>query len=73
METTHGFAFGLGDRLRDRFTGFEGVCTGRRAGHVGGVNIYGLHPATLQEDLPHVSRWFAEPHLALVEPQAVPR
>ena len=65
------FKFGLGDKLKDKITGFEGIVTGRHQ-WINNCNTYSVKPQTLKDGVPQDSCNFDEPQLDLVEEKAIP-
>jgi hypothetical protein len=59
---SRGYKFELGEVLRDKVTGFEGVCVGR-SNHISGCDTFGVQPQTLKDGAPQDARWFDEPRL----------
>ena len=65
------FKFELGDKLRDRITGFTGVCV-YRTQWIHNCNVYGLQPDKLKDDGTTPDReQFDEPQLEVVEQEVV--
>lgn len=65
------FKFNLGDRLKDKITGFEGIATGRHQ-WINNCNTYSVRPQTLKDGAPQDPHAFDEPQLDLVEEKAIP-
>ncbi len=65
------YIYQLGDKLRDRVTGLEGICVGR-GDHISGCDTYGLQPLGLKDGVPHDVKWFDEPRMELVQKGALP-
>lgn len=59
------FKYGLGYKLRDSITGFEGVVVGR-GDHITGCNTYGLQPGA-KDGKYEESRWFDENRLTVID------
>jgi hypothetical protein len=62
---TKAFKFELGQTLRDKVTGFEGVVIAR-GDHISGCDTYGLQSRSLKDGHPSDSKWFDEPRVELV-------
>ncbi len=60
----HDFKYGLGSRLRDQVTLFEGIVV-TRAEHLSGCDTYGLQPTELKDGAPQDIKWFDEPRLQI--------
>ena len=60
------FKFNLGDRLKDRVTGFEGIVMSRTE-WLTGCNTYGLKSQVLKDGLPTDSQWVDEVQLDKVD------
>lgn len=65
------FKFNLGDKLRDKITGFEGIAVGRHQ-WINNCNTYSIKPQMLKDGAPQDSHSFDEPQLDLVEEKAIP-
>lgn len=65
------FKFNLGDKLKDKITGFEGIVTGRHQ-WINNCNTYSVKPQVLKDGVPQDSHSFDEPQLDLVEEKAIP-
>lgn len=63
---TRGFKFELGDTLRDRVTGVQGIVTGR-ANHLSGCDTYGIQEPMRKDGAVPDTRWFDEPRLELLK------
>jgi hypothetical protein len=61
----NGFRFSLGDLIRDKVTGFEGICVGR-ANHISGCDTYGVQPRGLKDGNAIEHKWYDDPRLELV-------
>ena len=66
IATPHDFKLSLGDKLKDRITGFEGICI-YRSQWISNCNTYGLKSEKLKDGLPMDLNQFDEPMLSLVE------
>lgn len=60
----------VGDRVRDKVTGFVGIVIGKTT-WLNGCNRLGVQPTVLHEGKPIDAVWFDEPQLELVEAEAV--
>jgi hypothetical protein len=61
------FKFNLGDRLKDKITGFTGICV-YRTQWINNCNVYGLQPESLEEKgAPRDRHQFDEPQLERLE------
>lgn len=58
-------AIELGQRVRDKVTGFEGIATGRTVYLAGCVRVV-VQPLTLKDGLPQEAQWFDETLLEAV-------
>jgi len=65
------FKFNLGDEVRDKITGLEGVITVRSHWYNGCIT-YGVQPKELKDGAPLERQSFDEPQLELVEDTAAP-
>jgi hypothetical protein len=65
-----GFKFGLGDKVQDKVTGFQGVVTSR-GDHISGCDTYGVQPVALKDGAPADVKWLDEPRMKLVQAQAL--
>jgi hypothetical protein len=70
MDDTKIFRFRLGDKLKDRINGFNGVCTSR-AQHLFGCARYWIEPQELKEGKPVDGRWYDEDSLEIVAAQVI--
>lgn len=61
------FDFNLGDRVRDKITGFEGIVVARTQ-WFNNCNTYGVQPTALKDGMPQDRVPFDEPQLVLVKP-----
>ncbi len=64
------FKFNLGDKVRDRITGFEGIILGRTE-WMTGCRTYGVKSQALKDSSPIDAVWLDEIQLDLVMEQAV--
>lgn len=65
------FVFELGETLRDKVSGFKGICTGR-ADYLTGCRQYKLQPKGLnKEKLPWNTEWFDEEQLSVLPDEIV--
>ena len=62
MQKKDPFKFDRGEKLRDKVTGFQGICISR-GDHISGCNTYGVQPTMLKDGAPQDSKWFDEPRL----------
>lgn len=62
---------GLGDLVRDRVTGFEGVVTGM-TNFLHGCTRVGVQGRALHEGKVQDAQWFDLPQLEMVTPKVVP-
>lgn len=60
------FAFGLGDRVRDRISGLQGIIASRTQ-HLYGCVRYWILPEEVKDGKPLDGAWLDEPQLELVE------
>lgn len=61
------FKFRLGDQVRDRVTGFEGVVTSR-TDYLNGCVRYGVSPRKLKDDGSFIEAvWIDEPQLTFID------
>ena len=60
------FKFELGETLKDKITGFEGVVMGRSQ-YFTDCNHYGLLSRTLKDGIPTDYQWFDETRVVRVE------
>lgn len=60
----------LGDRAKDRVTGFTGIVTGH-ARHMTGCDTYGLTPPVNDKGETREAQWFDETRLDVTEAGAV--
>lgn len=60
------FKFNVGDRVKDRVTGFQGIVIGR-SDYISGCDTYGVQPERLKDGIPQDTKWFDDPRLILVE------
>lgn len=56
----------LGDRVKDRITGFVGIATARTE-WINGCVRFGVQSDTLKDGLPTEAQWFDEPQLAVLK------
>jgi len=59
------FKFELGQKAKDKITGFEGIIIGR-ADHLTGCNTYGLKPKVDKDGKVVSAEWFDEGTLTIV-------
>ena len=59
------FKFNLGDRARDKITGFEGIVVSRTQ-WITNCNTYGLQPEKMKDGIPQDRQHFDEPQIELV-------
>lgn len=59
------FKFDLGDKVRDRITGMEGIVVSRSE-HLFGCERYWVDPQELKDGKPVDGRWFDQDSLTLV-------
>ena len=59
---SRGYAFELGQFVKDKVTGFTGIVIGR-SNHISGCDTFGVQPATLKDGAPQDCKWFDEPRL----------
>lgn len=64
------FKFSLGDKVKDKITGFSGVIM-RRIPRANNCNTYGLWSLRLRDDGPEDPQNFEEPFLELIEEKTV--
>jgi heat shock protein HspQ len=64
------FKYELGDVLRDKITGFEGVVVARTQ-WLSNCNVYSLQSQVLHEGKPQDRQAFDEPQLELVKPKVL--
>ena len=64
------FNFNLGDKVKDKITGFEGIVTGRHQ-WVNNCNTYSVQPQILKDDAPQDACNFDESQLDLVEEKKI--
>jgi len=60
------FKYGLGDKVKDAITGFEGIIT-LRSQWLNACNTYGVTCTELKDGVPQDKQHFDEPQLSLVE------
>jgi len=60
------FKFGLGSRVKDSITGFEGIVVGRTQ-WLHNCNTYSVKPTVLKDGVPQKSEGFDEPQLSIVK------
>lgn len=65
------FKHKMGDRAKDKISGYEGVITGR-CEHITGCNTYGLHAGLDKEGKVRDLVWFDEDRLEVVAEKQVP-
>lgn len=56
----------LGDKCRDKLSGFEGVCVARTE-HLHGCTRITIQPQELHDGKPVDAHWFDEPQVELVD------
>jgi hypothetical protein len=66
LAAPHDFKFDLGDKLKDKITGFSGVVI-YRSQWLSNCNTYGLKPTILKDSKPMDTEQFDEPLLTLME------
>jgi hypothetical protein len=66
MAVDRSYKFGLGDRVRDRITGFVGIVVGR-SNHISGCDTMGIQPEALKDGAPQEVRWFDDLRVDLVD------
>jgi len=64
------FKFNLGDKAKDKITGFKGLVV-RRTQWLNNCNTYGLQSIELKDGVPQDPQSFDEPQISLVEEKAV--
>jgi len=57
-----GYKFALGEKVRDKVTGLEGVVIGR-ANHISGCDTFGVQSSVLKDGVPADCKYFDEPRL----------
>lgn len=62
---SRGFKFDLGETVRDKVSGFEGIVV-TRGDHVSGCDSYGVQTKTLKDGAPQDLKWFDEPRLEAI-------
>lgn len=65
------FAFNLGDKVRCKITGFEGIVIGRHQ-WINNCNTYSVKSQVLKDGMPQESVNFDEPQLELIVEKEVP-
>ncbi len=60
----------LGDKAKDKVTGFEGIVVARTV-YLNGCARIGLQSDKLKDGLPTETQWFDEPQLTLVKAQKI--
>jgi hypothetical protein len=62
--------FDLGDKVRCKITGFEGIVTGKTR-WINGCHTSGVRSQSLKDGSPLEVQWFDDPQLELVEDGAI--
>jgi len=60
------YKFNLGDKTKDKITGFEGIVIGRHQ-WLNNCNTYSVQPTILKDGVPQDRHTFDEPQLEIVE------
>lgn len=64
------FKLNLGDRVRDKITGFSGIITSRTQ-WLHNCNTYGVQPTQLKDGVPQDRHVFDEPQLEVVDKKVI--
>ena len=64
------FKFNLGDKVRDKITGFQGILV-CRSQWLHNCNTYGIQPQEMKDGKPLDRHFFDEPQLEVVEEKVV--
>lgn len=69
-ENIQGHTVGLGDKVRDRLTGYTGICIAQSE-QLFAANRIGVQSETLKDGIPAEAQWFDEPQVQVIKEKAV--